>query len=381
MTSDNTVNETALLLRESMRSFIAKEGDIQHVRTSLAQHEGLDRATWSTMGDNGFLGLLFPEDIGGFGLGFAEATIILEELGRAVFPEPFAAAIVLAAGALSACENKSLQEKLLPAIISGTTVVALAWQENNGDYDPDSIKTRAVVDGDSVRISGIKDFIPAASSADGFLVTALGSGGTGLYWLERDCPGLTLTLKPGVDDTAYGRLQLDNVIIPSANIASSAGAGGILNRAVDEARLCICAELVGLMSQALHLTLDYVKQREQFGQKIASFQVIQHRLADLFIQQELSRNTLAQAVSIFDETEDSTLRASAVSAAKARASDAALQITRQAIQLHGGIGFTDECNIGLYLKRALALSAWLGNATVHRERFGRVTPQTSVASH
>ena len=128
------------------------------------------------------------------------------------------------------------------------------------------------------------------------------------------------------------------------------------------------------------LTLDYVKQREQFGQQISSFQVIQHRLVDMFVQQELSRNTVAQAIAVFDETLDHDKRASAVSAAKARASDAGLLITRQAVQLYGGIGFTDECDIGLYLKRALVLAAWLGNSSVHRERFGRFAESTSAAS-
>jgi len=131
--------------------------------------------------------------------------------------------------------------------------------------------------------------------------------------------------------------------------------------------------LLGVMSRALELTLTYVGQREQFGRAIGSFQAIQHRLVDLFIQQELSRNTLARAVAVFDTTHDPARRAAAVSAAKARASDAALLITRQAIQLHGGIGFTDECDIGLYMKRALVLAAWLGNAGVHRARFGQIS--------
>ena len=179
---------------------------------------------------------------------------------------------------------------------------------------------------------------------------------------------------------AQGQLRLDDVSVPRSRVASKKHAVVSVERAVDEARLCAAAELTGVMSRTLELTLDYVKQREQFGQTLASFQVLQHRLVDLFILQELSRNTLAQAVAEFDSTPDPRRRARVVSAAKARCSDAGMIITRQAIQLHGGIGFTDECDIGLFLKRALVLSAWLGNARVHRNRFGRFAPRHGDAN-
>ena len=376
VTTDDSNDDTQRLLRESVRSFMEKKGDIQRVRASRASNTGFDRAIWQIMADNGWLGLLLPKEVGGFGLGFAEATIIYEEMGRRLLPEPIIPAVVLAAGALRGCENTSFQAEMLSAIVAGKALPALAWQEKNENYDPNAIATRVVEDGSVLRISGTKRFIPSAASADGFLVTAISPVGTGLYWVALESPGLTLLLERSVDDVAYGTLRLADVAVSTQHIACSKGADDAVSRAVDEARLCVCAELVGVMSQALELTLDYVKQREQFGQKLGSFQVLQHRIVDLFIQQELSRNTLAQAVTIFDGTQDPVRRASAVSAAKARASDAALLITRQAIQLHGGIGFTDECNIGLFLKRALVLAAWLGNSKVHRKRFGCITLPT-----
>jgi len=373
-------DDTQRLLRESAQSFVEKEGDMRRLRACREQDPGFDRDRWQSIANNGWLGLLLPKAMGGFGLGFAEACIVSEELGRGLIPEPITAAAVLAAGTLRGCDNTTLTDALLPAVIAGTKIPALAWQENNRDYNPDSIETRASADENCVRISGIKRFIPAAAGADGFLVTALGPEGTGLYWIESNSPGLALTLERSVDDVAWGTLELTGVPVPPQHIARTSGAAEVVNRTVDEARLCACAELVGVMSQALNLTLEYVKIREQFGQRIGTFQALQHRLADLFIQQELSRNTLARAVAVFDSTLDPARRATAVSAAKARASDAALLIARQAIQLHGGIGFTDECDIGLYFKRTLVLAAWLGNASVHRERFGRINPATSIGT-
>jgi alkylation response protein AidB-like acyl-CoA dehydrogenase len=371
--SDDNLNmdDTRRMLRDSVRTFVARESDLDRARAVRLEALGFDRAVWRGMAENGWLGLLFPEDFGGVGLGFGEACVVMEELGRALVSEPVVPASVLAGAILRDADNAALRAEKLPAVIAGTLIPAVAWQEARNAYDPDAIEMRAGGSGDGVRLSGSKMFIPAAAGADAFIVSALGADGIGLYWVENAAAGLTLTLDETVDGVAYGSIALDGA---AAEAVATVGADGILARAVDEARLCVSAELVGVMSEALDVTLGYVKQREQFGRPIGKFQALQHRLVDLFVQQELSRNTVAQAVAIFDETTDPVRRAGAVSAAKARCSDAALLITRQGIQLHGGIGYTDECDIGLFLKRALVLSAWLGNASVHRGRFARYAP-------
>ena len=370
---DDTMNmdDTRRMLRDSVRTFVSRESDLDRARSVREGALGFDRAVWRNMAENGWFGLLHSEDMGGVGLGLGEACVVLEELGRALVSEPVVPAAILAGALLRDSDNPALRAEKLPALIAGEIIPAVAWQEARNRYNPEAIETRAETDGDGARVTGVKCFIPAAAGADAFIVSAKGPAGLGLYWIEHDATGLTLQLDTTVDGVDYGTVTLREA--RGTKVASS-DAGPVLANAIDEARLCASAELVGVMSEALDVTLNYVKQREQFGQPIGKFQALQHRLVDLFVQQELSRNTVAQSAAIFDETSDPVRRASAASAAKARCSDAGMLITKQGIQLHGGIGYTDECDIGLFLKRALVLSSWLGNATVHRGRFAKYTP-------
>ncbi len=372
MPDDNlNMDDTRRMLRDSVRTFVSRECDLGRARAVREEALSFDRAVWRNMAENGWFGLLYPEEMGGVGLGFGEACVVLEELGRGLVSEPVVPAAVLAGAVLRDGDNAALRSEKLPGLIAGEIIPALAWQETRNQYEPDAIETRAVADGDGARLTGAKRFIPAAAGADAFIVSAKGEAGLGLYWVECDAQGLALQLDTTVDGVDYGTITLDGAL---GTVVASGGAASIVARAVDEARLCVSAELVGVMSEALDVTLAYVKQREQFGQPIGKFQALQHRLVDLFVQQELSRNTVAQSAAIFDETTDPVRRAGAASAAKARCSDAGMLITKQGIQLHGGIGYTDECDIGLFLKRALVLSSWLGNAAVHRGRFAENTP-------
>jgi alkylation response protein AidB-like acyl-CoA dehydrogenase len=371
-------DETQRMLRDSARAFVSRSGGIEKSRERRATAPGFDRAVWRTMAENGWFGLLFPEEEGGLGLGFAEAVVIAEELGRVLAPEPFVPAIILAGGVLRQSDNADLREKTFGPLIEGGIIPALAWQETANDYDPAAIATTAEPSGRGVRLSGTKKFIPVADGADAFIVSARGAGGVGLYWVERDARGLDLSLVHGADELAIGTLSLNGVEVPSDRIVAAVGGAEIVSRAVDEARLCAGAELVGVMRQAFEDTLAYVKQREQFGRPVGTFQVLQHRLVDLWIQQNLSQDVVAQAARCLDETADPARRAAEVSAAKARCSEAGLLIGRQSIQLHGGIGYTDAYHIGMYLKRALVLSSWLGNAGMHRARFSAFAPEIAA---
>lgn len=371
-------DDTQRMLLDSARAFVSRSGGVERARASRANAPGFDRAIWRTMAENGWFGLLFAEEQGGLDLGFAEAAIVIEELGRCLAPEPFVSAVVLAGGILRRSDNQALQNAKIQALIAGDVIPALAWQETANDYDPAHIETRAVPSAEGITLTGGKRFIPAAAGADAFIVSANGPEGPGLYWVEAGAPGLRLSLDPGVDGIDYGTLELDDVFVPSDRIVLSRHAGPAIAAAVDEARLCASAELVGVMKQAFDDTLAYVKQREQFGRPVGKFQALQHRLVDLWVQQELSRDVLAQACRCFDETGDPARRAAEASAAKARCSEAGLLIGRQSIQLHGGIGYTDAYHIGMYLKRALVLSAWLGNAGMHRTRFAEFAPEAAA---
>jgi len=368
---NSNMDDTRRMLRDSVRTFASREYDLERARSVREEPLGFDKGVWRNMAENGWFGLLHPEDMGGVGLGLGEACVVLEELGRALVSEPVVPAAILAGAILRDGDDAALRAEKLPALIAGDVIPAVAWQEERNRYDPEAIATQAQADGDGARVTGTKRFVPAAAGSDAFIVSAKGPAGLGLYWIERDAEGLSLRLDTTVDGVDYGTVTLQAA---RGTQISSSDAGPVLANAIDEARLCASAELVGVMSEALDVTLNYVKQREQFGQPIGKFQALQHRLVDLFVQQELSRNTVAQSAAIFDETSDPVRRASAASAAKARCSDAGMLITKQGIQLHGGIGYTDECDIGLFLKRALVLSSWLGNAAVHRGRFAKNTP-------
>lgn len=371
-------DDTRRLLQDSAKAFASRSGGVEKSRARRGVAPGFDRDVWRTMAENGWFGLLFPEEEGGLGLGFAEAVVVAEELGRILAPEPFVPAIILAGGVLRHSDNPALNEAMVPGLIEGEVIPALAWQETANEYDPAAIATTAVPTADGVSITGTKKFIPAAEGADAFIVSAKGPGGVGLYWIDKGAPGLDLSLDYGVDELGIGTLTLNGVSVVADRAVISGDGAAIVARAVDEARLCACAELLGVMRQAFEDTLGYVKQREQFGRPVGKFQALQHRLVDLWIQQELSQDVLAQAVRCFDETDDPARRAAEVSAAKARCSDAGLLIGRQSIQLHGGIGYTDAYHIGMYLKRALVLSSWLGNAGLHRDRYATVVPEIAA---
>jgi len=371
-------HEQRALLRASVGDFVARGTDIARVRRLRGSPEEYERRIWTQMAELGWLGVLVPEQHGGLGLGLAEAAIIAEGLARGLAPEPYTAAAVLAVEAVALGDNETLKSRLLKDIASGATIAALAWQELAGEESA-AVKTRATPFEDGYRLEGEKRFIAGGAGADGYLVAArTDSEQLALLWIERDAPGVTTTLEPLADGRHYGAVALSEVTVPRENLlASAAVAERALEHALDSARVIAGAELYGVMSKALELTLEYLKTRVQFGKPIGSFQALQHRATDLYIQQQLASAALEHVLAALVGEPDARTRAALASRVKARCSDAALTITRAAIQLHGAIGFTDEYDAGLYLKRAMVLGAWLGGATWHRRRYARLALEAS----
>src|SRR5690606_20658712 len=261
---------------------------------------------------------------------------------------------VLAGSALAHAGGEAAAR--LPQLISGETIAAPAWQEVEGDHAGTRCATRAA-DG---RLTGTKDFLLLAEGADAYVATAAGADGLpSLWWVDARADGIRVEPRIRTDGGWISQLSFTNS--PARPLADAEATARALPAAVDEARLAAAAELVGVMSRAFEITVDFVKQRNQFGKPIGSFQALQHRIVDLWTQKGLARSAAMRAAETFD-------RALTASAAKARCSDAALLVTRQAIQLHGGMGYTDEADIGLFLKRALVLAGWLGNGAAMRRR-------------
>ncbi len=373
MISETSEHRTAL--RDSVADFVKRGTDLARVRRLRGTAAEYDRTVWNEMAGLGWLGILVPEQYTGLGLGFAEAAIVAEGLARALAPEPFAAA-VLAGAVLAEGDNEALKQELLPQVVSGALIPALAWQERAGTLDVAAIETQAVAFEGGFRLNGEKRFVSGAAGADGYVVSAKSARGIELFWIARGAPGAELRLEPLADGRHFGILTLsDAVVAREKTLAGADTARAALEKALDHAAAIASAELYGVMGRALEMSLDYMKTRVQFGKPIGSFQALQHRAVDLYIQQQLSSAVLEEVLCALDRNPDARTRAMLASRAKARCSDAGLRITREAIQIHGAIGFTDEYDAGLYLKRAIVLSAWLGNAALHRRRYARLATE------
>jgi alkylation response protein AidB-like acyl-CoA dehydrogenase len=366
------------MLRASVADFVARRMDIGRVRRLRDSSEEYERGVWEQMAQLGWLGVLIPEKYGGLGLGLAEAAIIAAGLSRSLAPEPYTSSAVLAASAITESDNERLKSKLLEEVVSGRTIPALAWQEQAGD-ETEHLTTRAVRFEGGYRLNGHKRFISGAAGADGYIVTAGEDSTLALFWIPGDTPGATLRLEKVADGRHFGALSLADVVVSRENmLATGSRAQSVVERALDNARVIASAELCGVMSRALDMTVDYLKTRVQFGKPIGSFQALQHRAVDLYMQQQLASAVLEHVIVAMEHETDPRRRSALASRAKARCAEAALTVTRAAIQLHGAIGFTDEYDAGLYLKRAMVLAAWLGGATWHRRRYARLALETEV---
>jgi len=361
-------------LADSVADFTARGTDLARVRRLRGTSAEYDRAAWKQMAELGWLGILVPERYGGLGLGLAEMAIVARGLARALVPEPLTATAVMAATALAAAENEALKRSHLTRLVAGDLLPALAWQEQAGVLDPAAIETRATPFEGGYKLNGVKRFIAGAAQADAFLVSARAAGEVALLWLPRETAGAQLELEPLADGRSFGSLRLDDALVPRSGVAASGAAAlEALARAFDHGCAIAGAELAGVMDRALEMSLDYLRTRVQFGKPIGAFQALQHRAVDLHIHKELASAVLDEAVAALDRSPSAAARAAAASRVKARCADAATRITREAIQFHGAIGFTDEFDAGLYLKRALVLTAWLGAASWHRRRYARLT--------
>lgn len=363
------------MLAQSVGDFVKRGADLPRVRALAQTHAEFDRAKWRQLAELGWLGVLAPESCGGLGLGLAEAAIVAEGLGRALTPEPYTAVAVLAARVLEQSAGP-LRDELLTGLATGECVPVLAWQEQADDFGGLQVAATATPFEGGYRVSGEKQFVIGAEAADGYLVTANAADGLQLLWVPRSATGCSTAQQPLADGRSYGTVTLKDVTVPREQVlASGRAARAALDRALDHAAVTASAELVGIMKRANEMSLDYMKTRVQFGKPIGSFQALQHRAVDLYIQQELADAVLRDVIRQLDDAPDEQTRALSASRAKSRCADAALAITRAAIQFHGAIGFTEDCDVGLYVKRAMTVSAWLGNGRNHRARYARLSVQ------
>ncbi len=368
------LNDDQTMLARTAREFVTKNAPAARVRTVRDSDAGFDPAVWQQMVALGWTAIPFSDADGGLGLGLADVVCVTEALGRGLVTEPYLANVLLAGGLLAAAGNKEQKAQLLAPLIAGEAHVALAHVESHSRFDPFRIELRAEPTADGHRLSGEKAHVLGGNVANTFVVVARTSGSPGdakglsLFVVPRMSPGVQVVRQRRVDSAPAAIVRLQKVDVPrSAQLGPLNEGGPLLETVLDRAAVALAGEMLGGMSEALERTLAYLKERVQFGTAIGTFQALKHRAARLFIEVELTRSAVMTAARAIDE--GAANAKALVSVAKARANDAFLLIANEAVQMHGGIGMTDEHDIGLFLKRARGAEMTFGDSAHYRQRF------------
>ena len=356
-------SEDQTLLRNSVRAALDEQCKPAHVRAMMEDDRGYGEALWGEMAKLGWLGLPFAEEQGGAGLGLVELALVLEEMGRAAYPGPYFASVVLAGLGLQAGGSAAQQEKWLPAIASGQARGTAALLEDSLDWDPAATTATATRTGAGWSITGVKRFVPWAHVADVALVPARAPEGVSLFLVDPRAAGVTLTPMVGIDlATRWSEMSLDGAA--AEMMGPAGGAGPVLEGLLRRAAVGASAEMLGAARRCLDMSVGYAKVREQFGQLIGSFQAIRHRCARCCSRWRRAPRRLLRGLGAQRGREDAAM---AASVCKSFVSEAGGQVCGDAIQVHGGIGFTWEYDLHLYFKRAKALEPLYGDAAYHRE--------------
>jgi len=358
------------MLRDTARSFMAGEGAIakqlRHWRDKGCP-DGFGHDLWKQFGEMGFNGILIDEADGGLGLGHVEAGIVLEEIGRNLTPSPF---LTSAIAFVTALKGTAHGARWFPGIIAGETVAALAIDEG-AKHRPEAIAMRAERSGNGFRLSGRKQFVVQGASADVTLVAARTDEGLTLFAVEKGAKGLEVEGVRLADSSIGARMTFDSAGVDADAVVGEVGGGeAVLSRMLNAGRTGAAAELVGVGGAAMDMTVDYLKQRRQFGKLIGEFQALQYRAAHLYSELEIARAATMKAQQLLDE--DSADAEAMVSVAKAKAGRAAQLAVQEGVQMHGGIGMTDEFDIGLYMKRDRVLNELFGDAAYHADALARM---------
>ncbi len=373
------LSEEQELLKQTAAEFAAEHTPVTHLRELRdAQDEtGFSRALWKQMGELGWAGILLPEEYGGSELGLAELGVILEECGRKLSPYPLLSTSVLGASAVLLGGSDAQKQAILPGVSSGETLLALAFQETPR-FAPYAIATTAKEAGGGYELSGEKVLVLEGHVADHLIVAARTRGAAGerdgitLFLVDPAANGVEITRTNMVDSRNAARNRFEGPAGARDAVLGTVGGGAdLLDAVLERGTAALSAELLGVTREVFERTIEYLKTREQFGVKIGTFQALKHRAAEMFCEVELSQSVVMDALRAVDE--ERPHRERVVSAAKARISDASSLVAREGLQMHGGIGMTDEEEIGFFLKRAKAAELTFGDGGYHRDRFARAT--------
>jgi pimeloyl-CoA dehydrogenase small subunit len=375
---DFDLSEEQTMLKDSVERLLKDQYGFEARGKYRAGDTGFSEKMWNQYAELGLLALPFAEEDGGIGGGATETMIVMEAFGKALILEPFFASVILAGGVLRHAGSSEQKSTLIPGIADGSLRMAFACAEPQGRYDLFDVETSAKKDGDGWVIDGKKALVLHGDSAGKIIVSARTSGGSrdedgiSLFLVDADAEGLSRHGYPTQDGLRAAEITLQSVKVGAdALIGSEGGAWPVISRVADEAVAALCAEAVGCFEKMHELTLEYLKTRSQFGTTIGSFQALQHRAVDMFVELEQSRSMTMYA-SMLATGDDPVERARAVSAAKVQIGESAKIIGREAVQLHGGVGMTMEYAIGHYFKRTTMLDILFGDANHHLKRLARM---------
>ena len=362
------------LLSSTAASFVKRASPPGRLRKLRDDPLGYSPDLWRQMAEMGWLGMPFLESAGGLGRSFVDVSLVLEHLGASLVPEPFVPSVILAGLAIARAGGPAQWQQFLGPLIEGRTTLALAHDERDSRFSANQISTRAERDGDGWRLTGQKVFVLNGHAADLLVVSARSSVGLSLFAVDRGAQGLKVTPLSTIDGRRAALIDLEGVRVGAERLLGQEGSAlPVLEAVLDLGAAAACAEGVGVARTMLQMTLDHLKTREQFHVKIGSFQALQHRAVDMFIETELARSiTIAACIKADDK--DPAERRAATSAAKAQLAVSGRFVAYQAIQLHGGIGITDEHDIGLYFKRMQALNTLFGDEDFHNAQFAALAP-------
>ena len=373
------LNEEQQSLKDIAKEFLQKNAPVTHFREvrDTQNQQGYDNSLWQEMVNLGWSGILIPEEYGGFDFGMIGMGSIFEEMGKTLTPSPLFSTGVLGASLISLGGNDNQKQSLLPQIVEGSLTTALALEETNR-HAPFSIATEAKKEGDNFEISGEKTFVIDGHSANLIIVASRTEGATDdasgitLFLVDPDSKGVEITKTSMVDSRNAASIKFNKVIVSQSAILGEQNNGAsVLEEVLDRAQIAISAEMLGNASQAFDLTLEYLKERKQFGAVIGTFQALQHRAAEMYSELELTKSSVIAACNAVDEKSNDLKRMASL--AKFKAGETNYLVTNEAVQMHGGVGVTDEYDVGLFMKRARVTEQIFGNSEYHLDRYANLS--------
>jgi alkylation response protein AidB-like acyl-CoA dehydrogenase len=366
------LNDEQRMLRDSARDFLTQRAPISHLRQlrDSGNEDGFSRDLWGEMTDMGWTAILVPEEYGGLGYGYSGLGLVLEECGRTLTPSPLLGTALTGVAALLRAGTPEQCAEWLPTVAAGERIVSLACDET-GRHDPVRVSTRAEARGDGYRLTGAKTAVIDGAAADIFIVSAATDQGLALFLVPAGADGVTVEPYLALDISVAARVTFEGVELPATALLGAEGEGeAVLGHILDVARIGAAAELLGIAQESFERTIEYLKERKQFGVPIGSFQALQHRAAQLHTEIELSKSVVVKALHALDQGAADC--AELASLAKAKLCATAHLACCEAIQMHGGIGVTDDFDIGFFLKRCRILEALYGDRNFHLDRYARL---------